>query len=160
METGLAEETLAVVEKYKVSYLAHDAEELSRVYSFESRLVAPGFELHGREKVRELWNGWFSALPDVSSTWGRIVVQGPMAMMEWTETGTHTGRLRLSIADIPSTGKTLSWRGVTILEIDDGTIAAHTWHFDRMELALQLLSTRSAVPLLRAVLRSRRSKFG
>lgn len=152
----LVDQTLALIERYKTNYLAHDAEELSGVYSPQCRLVAPGIELHGREEVRALWSAWFSAFPDVTSTWERVAVEGSLAMLEWTETGTHTGRLRLSVADIPATGKTLSWRGVTILETDDGGIASHTWHFDRLALALQLLGRRSALPLMRAVWASRR----
>lgn len=154
----LVDQTLAIIERYKANYLAHDAEELSGVYSPECRLVAPGIELHGREEIRTLWSAWFSAFPDVTSTWERVAVEGPLAMLEWTETGIQTGRLRLTVADIPATGKTLSWRGVTTLETDDRGITSHTWHFDRLALALQLLGTRSALPLMRAVLASRRSK--
>ena len=85
------------------------------------------------------------------------MIAGHVAVLEWTERGTHAGERRMPGAHLPATGKTLVWRGATILEIGDGVIDSHTWHFDRLELALQLLGLRSLVAFTRSVVRLRRS---
>lgn len=150
--------TLGVVEEYTAAYLARDATALSRLYSPRCRLVAPGISLERPGGVRAMWAAWFRAFPDVSSTFDRRVINGRVAVLEWTERGTHTGELRMAGAVVPATGKTVVWQGATILEIEDGLIASHTWHFDRLQLTFQLLSLRSLIALARTVLRLRREQ--
>jgi predicted ester cyclase len=69
----------------------------------------------------------------------RTIVEPGRFVLDWTERGAHLGRLRMGGFAIPTRGRSLSWRGVSIYELADGEIASVDYFVDRLVAAEQLV---------------------
>jgi hypothetical protein len=132
------------------AYHAHDARALGELYAPDSRLHFPGVELSGREAIRQMWAAWFRAFPDVASEVHEVLEFPGGYAVDWTERGTHSGRLRAAGFDIAATGRQLSWRGVSAYTIGTEGFDSVRYFVDRLDLALSLLSLRSLPGFARA----------
>ncbi len=105
-------------------------------------------ELRGRARVEALWAAWFQAFPDVESDILRTTDSRGVVAIEWEERGTHSGRLRVAGFDLRPSGRQFGWRGTSIYVLRDEVFESVTYHIDRLELALQLVTLRSIPALL------------
>ncbi len=69
--------------------------------------------------VGAMMNGFLAAFPNLRYTFDFFVVEDDMVVQRYTATGTQEGAL----GDLPATGRTATWTGINIFEIDCGRIA-------------------------------------
>jgi hypothetical protein len=103
------------------------------------KLVAPDFVEHtfqwtGLESMKQTVNMLFKGFPDLHVTIHDITAKGDKVWDHVTATGTHTGVYR----GIPPTGKKVSFTGIRIWRIVDGTVVERTSVYDLMDLHKQL----------------------
>lgn len=81
---------------------------------------------HGKEELRTFAKGVFAAFPDFKIKNTASFVAGNWAGIEWVFTGTHKGDL----PGMPATNKSVSIRGATILELQEGKIKRNSDYWD------------------------------
>jgi steroid delta-isomerase-like uncharacterized protein len=87
--------------------------------------------------VRDAFGRYLEAFPDLKLAVEDTFVQGNRAVQLWNAQGTHSGRFM----NIPSTGRTVTVRGVSILTIENSKIkrALHLWDVAEFLRAVRLL---------------------
>ncbi|MGN6743360.1 MAG: ester cyclase, partial [Amnibacterium sp.] len=73
---------------------------------------------------------WRTALPDVTGTITRLVVDGDLVAMEIRWRGTHTGPLATPGGEVPPTGRRIEVWATFWQEWRDGRIVAERHHLD------------------------------
>jgi steroid delta-isomerase-like uncharacterized protein len=90
-------------------------------------LIAPNFcwqypvspeAIRGKEKFRQVMEGFRSAFPDSEIHIDDEIAEGDKVVIRWTFSGTHKG----SILGIPGTDKKVKWTGITVYRIADGKV--------------------------------------
>jgi predicted ester cyclase len=112
----------------------------------EADLVTPDIEfvmpgapkVTGAQPVRQLWEAWRAAFPDMHAEAAHAVESGDTYAAETRFTGTHTGTLRSPQGEVPPTGKAVHWESADIVRFANGKIASwHVYH-DQMVILGQL----------------------
>ncbi|ELZ02150.1 ester cyclase [Natrialba aegyptia] len=88
----------------------------------------------GRPEIRESYNSFLTAFPDVSQTVENIVAEGDLVAVRITSRGTHTGEL----GGIEPTGKEIEVQQMFFARIEDGVIAERWFLPDNLSLLQQL----------------------
>jgi steroid delta-isomerase-like uncharacterized protein len=79
------------------------------------RDVALRMPVHGRPALRKAVQAYMTAFPDLHLEITSSTLDGPRLALEWTLTGTHSGRL----LGMPPTGRWTQTYGVTVTTFDD-----------------------------------------
>jgi steroid delta-isomerase-like uncharacterized protein len=105
---------------WAATWSSHDLDQVLALYTDDCIYedVPFGAINHGKEELRSFGDGIISGFPDVAFEMTSGFLAGSWAGGEWTMTGTHTGDL----PDLPATGKAISVRGSSIIELRDGKI--------------------------------------
>ena len=102
-------------------------------------LVLPGGEaLRGREQAGAYIAAMWSAFPDGALAFTTMVIAGNSAAVEITFSGTHTGPLASPQGTVPPTGKQVTLKSASILQIRDGLIASEHVYLDPTQMPEQL----------------------
>ncbi|WP_323174119.1 ester cyclase [Natrialba sp. PRR66] len=88
----------------------------------------------GRPAIRESYNSFLTAFPDVSQTVENIVAEGDLVAVRITSRGTHTGEL----GGIGPTGTEIEVQQMFFARIEDGVIAERWFLPDNLSLLQQL----------------------
>jgi steroid delta-isomerase-like uncharacterized protein len=96
--------------------------------------VTLGVVNHGKDELRAFGGLFLSGFPDVAFELTSQVAAGERAAGEWIMTGTHTGNL----PGLPATGRSISIRGASILELRDGKIRRCSDYWDMATLLRQV----------------------
>lgn len=88
----------------------------------------------GLEAIRESYESFLSAFPDVTQTVEHSVVHGDMVALHITSRGTHKGVLW----GIEPTGKEMEVQQMAFVRIEDGLIAERWFLSDNLMLLQQL----------------------
>lgn len=79
------------------------------------------------------------AFPDMKITTSVLVEDGATAVAEWRWQGTQKGRLTAPDGtEMPPSGRTLDFPGVSVLEVRDGNIAIMRDYWDNVAMMTQL----------------------
>lgn len=117
----------------------HDVETLVDLYAadYEGQDVIVVRPLQGRTDVRHHVHRYLHAFPDFEIEQDDLLLEDGRAALVWTAHGTHRG----SWMNIPPTGRTVVWKGITLLTIDDGHITSdcHMWDLAGMLRRIGLL---------------------
>jgi steroid delta-isomerase-like uncharacterized protein len=89
---------------------------------------------HGRDELRAFAELVFAGFPDVAFEMTSGFVADGWGGGEWIMTGTHAGDL----PDLPATRKSISVRGSTIIELDDGKVSRVADYWDLATLLRQI----------------------
>ncbi len=90
----------------------------------------------GRENIRAFFDELLTAVPDMDFKAERIMgVDDRIAVGEWSLKGTFTGG---PFQGIEPTGKTLSLRGVDIMEFEGDLMVHNTVYYDGLKFARQI----------------------
>jgi predicted ester cyclase len=122
------------------SYNGRDLERASDVVDENAEWlnVPLGLRYRGREGYRDFISGWVSAFADSRLFIGNQVVSGEYVITEFEGRGTHRGRLRFPMADIPPTGRPVEVKFCEVLQIRNARIIRGRLYYDLMGLMLQL----------------------
>lgn len=88
----------------------------------------------GREAIHDAVREMFTALPDLAFEMHAVRTGNNFAVLEWTMTGTHTG----DSPTLPATGRTISVRGVSVLEFAGAAIQRQHDYWDGYRFSSQL----------------------
>ena len=80
----------------------------------------------GRDGLREFWTSYRSTFGEMKSTFRNVFATEDRAALEWRTEGT-------------SNGDTVSYEGVSILEIEDGKVRRFRAYFDTRDLTPQVV---------------------
>jgi steroid delta-isomerase-like uncharacterized protein len=104
------------------------------------RITLPGGQLiSGKEEMsaheQQEWEGF----PDARVEVRQVIDQGSMAVAEYMWAATNTGPLNLPDGStLPATGKRIELPCVTVVEINDGLVAAERSYWNQMEAFQQM----------------------
>ena len=74
--------------------------------------------IQGSREFRHVIAGFRSAFPDSALRVEEEIAGGEKVVLRWTFSGTHKG----SFLGVPATGKRVTWTGITIYRIVDGSV--------------------------------------
>ena len=96
--------------------------------------LRPTKAIPGGEGQRKIAADFRRAFPDLRMSVDLILAEGDLVAARWTTTGTHTGRW----ADVPPTGRTMTFSGVNVFRFEDGKVVELWNHRDDLGLMQQL----------------------
>ncbi len=119
------EENLKRLDAAHVAFNAQDWDRYFELYAESAVYSGPGMPepLKGRAALREAFEVFHTALPDIRSTPERSFGQGDWVCMEYTVTGTHTGPLKGPGGEtIPATNEPFRTQGCGVYKFEDAEI--------------------------------------
>ncbi len=114
MSTDLYRQTVqALVDGWN----AHDIDRVTALYApdFEETDVALAEPQRGQEAIRRTMRRYLLAFPDLSLTADEIIIEGNCVALAWTIAGHQRGLM----LNIPATGRLVSVRGVSLMNLDE-----------------------------------------
>lgn len=132
-------DTKSVADAAIATFNDHDEAGIRALYADDAVFEAPGdAHLEGPDACTEYVMVWQRAFPDSKLIVTNETIAGDTAVHEFTFEGTHTGTLSGPGGDIPATGRSLSGRGVEIIEVADGKIVSFHLYYDQVDVMTQL----------------------
>ena len=92
----------------------------------------------GPEAYKQDYYRWREAFPDGECKVVNVIVDGDWAVVEFVNTGTHTGQLRSSLGTFPATGKKARVRYCSVMRVQDGMVLEGRDYYDSSTLIRQL----------------------
>lgn len=118
---------------------AHDIEAYLANQQPDVEFVLPGgVTLRGRDQLRPYVEAQWAAFPDTRLAFGTQVLSADSAATEVTVTATHSGPMSTPNGVLPPTGKSVTIKSVSILQIRDGMVASEHVYFDQLDFMTQL----------------------
>ena len=85
-------EILAALDRHQQAFKNRSAEALAACHAPESTFESQAAGVvHGREKIRGVYDYWLDAFPDLDFTWGDPVIDGDRVALFWHFKGTLQG---------------------------------------------------------------------
>ena len=105
-----------------------DVEALVEIHTEDCEVgnVAVSETFRGHDGLREFWTEYRKTFGEMRSTFRNVFATEEGAALEWTTEGT-------------SNGDTVSYDGVSILEIDDGKVSRFMAYFDTRDLTSKVV---------------------
>ena len=132
----MATDVKRIIEDYFAAVNAHNVERIASLFTddgiFED--VPWGIVHHGKEGVKANFSAEFAAIPDLKVERKTLFVAGDWAAAESVMTGTHTGDFPM----LPATGKSVSVRAASIIEMQGDKIKRNINYFNMASLMQQL----------------------
>ena len=94
----------------------------------------------GKEAYKADYHRWREAFPDGECKVENVIVSdsGDWAIVEFRNTGTHTGVLRSSLGDFPPTGRRAEVRYCSVMRVEDGKVVEGRDYYDSATIVRQL----------------------
>ena len=128
------------IDRYNRAWADHDVDAIVEMHTPDSV-----FENHttgdvnvGREAIGEALRGIFTVFPDLQFETRRAYIRDDLVVQEWTARGTHLGMMRRAGLEVEPTGKTVEYRGLDVIPIEDGLVARKDVYSDGVTLLRQL----------------------
>jgi steroid delta-isomerase-like uncharacterized protein len=131
VEQVLQRNITAINAKDLAAYLANQQPDVE--------FVLPGGEvLRGRDEAGAYIAAMWSAFPDGAIAFTSTVIAEDSAAVEITFSGTHAGPLISPAGTVPPTGKHVTVKSASILQIRDGLVASEHVYLDQAQMLTQL----------------------
>ncbi|MFT5530653.1 MAG: steroid delta-isomerase-like uncharacterized protein [Candidatus Poriferisodalaceae bacterium] len=135
-------ETERVVRVFHESWDLRDPERGMEVIADDCAFedVARGEKQPGKSAYKADYDRWREAFPDGLCRVENVIVSqdGEWAVVEFRNTGTHTGVLRSSLGDFAPTGKRSEVRYCSILRVKGGMVVEGRDYYDSATIVRQL----------------------
>jgi len=83
----------AILERHRGSFASRDSSRLAADHVETGTFSSPAAgTVTGRKHIREVYEYWLEAFPDMLFTWGEPIVEGNRAALFWKFTGTLSGK--------------------------------------------------------------------
>lgn len=92
----------------------------------------------GPEGYRQDYERWRTAFPDGTVEITRVIAEGDWVVVEFTNSGTNTGRLRTAIGDFPPTNRKIEVKYCSVMQIKDGKVISGCDYYDASTIIRQL----------------------
>jgi steroid delta-isomerase-like uncharacterized protein len=133
-------ELQAFIDRYNRAWNEHDVGAIVAMHTegsvFENHTT--GDVNVGREAIGNAIRGIFTVFPDLQFEWRRTYIRDDLAVQEWTARGTHLGKMNRSGLEVEPTGRTVEYRGMDIIPIENGLVARKDVYSDGVTLLRQL----------------------
>ena len=131
----------AIVRRYREIYNTDQFEKLSDVLAenFVPHTLLPGMT-PSLETYKQIHQMAKASFPDLLVTTEDLIAEGDKVVERWTQTQTHSGE---SFMNIPSSGKAITFSGISIYRIADGKIVEHWANMDMFGMMAQM----GAIPM-------------
>ena len=135
-------ETEKIVRQFHESWDMRDPDRGAQVIAedcdFED--IARGEKLPGKAAYRQDYYRWREAFPDGTCKVKNVIVSdsGDWAVVEFRNTGTHTGVLRSSLGDFEPTGKRAAVRYCSVMRVAGGKVIEGGDYYDSATIVRQL----------------------
>lgn len=128
------------IDRYNAAWNAHDVDAILEMHTGDSV-----FENHttgdlnvGKEEIGSAIRGIFTVFPDLEFETRRRYVRDDLVVQEWTARGTHLGKMTRSGVEVEPTGRSVEYRGMDVIPIEDGLVARKDVYSDGVTLLRQL----------------------
>lgn len=91
-------------------------------------------QAYGKDKLLQVIINYMRAFPDIHFEVDTLLEKNEQVVVCWTATGTHKGK----IMNIPATGKLVSFKGVSVLSIEDEKIKRVWYLWDQASMLRQM----------------------
>jgi steroid delta-isomerase-like uncharacterized protein len=131
-----AEDNLALVHRFLDEVVnTGNLDAIDTLFATDHMAHYPGFpSIHGQEAWKQLIAAYYSAFPDIHTTFEDEMAMGDKVVVRYTVRATHTG----PFMNIPATGKSVTYTGIAIFHIADGKIVEQWQEADQLGLMQQL----------------------
>ncbi|HEX2496954.1 MAG TPA: SgcJ/EcaC family oxidoreductase [Gaiellaceae bacterium] len=130
----------ALIDRYNAAWNAHDIETILELHTDDSV-----FENHttgdlnvGKEAIGGAIRGIFTVFPDLQFETRRRYVRDDLVVQEWTARGTHLGKMNRAGMEVEPTGRSVEYRGMDVIPIENGLVARKDVYSDGITLLRQL----------------------
>lgn len=133
-------DTLHVIQSWEVAQTKRDWKRFEALLAESVVLRAPGVPepLKGPRAVREFYQSFTDAFPDLDPDTQRRFAQGEWVFAEYAVSGTHKGPLVGGGQTIPPTNKRVKVPNATVYRVQAGKITEVHEYFDQLGLLTQL----------------------
>ena len=128
------------IDRYNAAWNDHDVDAIVEMHADDSV-----FENHttgdvsvGRDAIGTAIRGIFTVFPDLNFETRRQYVRDDLVVQEWTARGTHLGKMNRAGLEVEPTGKTVEYRGMDVIPIENGLVARKDVYSDGVTLLRQL----------------------
>ena len=128
------------IDRYNAAWNAHDVAAIVAMHTDDSV-----FENHttgdvnvGREAIGDAIRGIFTVFPDLEFETRRAYVRDDLVVQEWTARGTHLGKMNRAGLEVEPTGRSVEYRGLDVIPIEEGLVARKDVYSDGVTLLRQL----------------------
>ena len=130
------DEILDVLARRANAWRRLDLESLIADYAADAVIESPlaGGTTHGVEQIRQVFQTYFTAFPDLAMEEGEVLVDGERAVVMATFTGTDRG----GFMGMPATGRTVTIPVVFLYEFRDGKIVRDRRVYDFTGVLIQV----------------------
>lgn len=129
----------SVISELLEAWNSHDIERIEALHApkYEGIDVAQAGPCRGARGIHLSAASYLRAFPDLRLSREEIIIQDNRVAVIWTVRGTHEGKLM----GIPPTGRKVSVRGASLLEVEEGKISRglHIWDVAGLLRAMRLL---------------------
>lgn len=91
-------------------------------------------DFRGTKAMKEVVQAWLKGFPDLLVKNELIISENDLVSIQWSAKGTHRGEFK----DRKTTGKTVSYSGVTVYRIKNGQIVEYWAYLDMQHLLGQI----------------------
>ncbi len=133
-------ETERIVRIFHESWDMRDPERGAAVIADDCRFedVARAELLTGPEGYVRDYHRWRTAFPDGQLEITNVIIQDDRAVVEFVNTGTHTGTLLSNLGTFPPTGRVMKVRYCSVMRVADGKVIEGRDYYDSASIARQL----------------------
>jgi steroid delta-isomerase-like uncharacterized protein len=123
-----------VISAYGEAWNSHDVEAILRMHTEDSVFEnhTSGGKAVGKDAIREILQGVFSAFPDIRFETRRLYVRDGVVTQEWTATGTLSIPYTQGTITVQPTGRKVSWSGVDVIPFSGTLVARKDVYVDSM----------------------------
>lgn len=126
---------LKIVEKLFTAWNSHNPKKVLLCYHEDvSREDVSNHFAYGKQTLLKVVESYLHAFPDVCFQINEVVEKEERIVVCWTASGHHHGK----IMNIPATGKYISFKGVSILDIENERIRNAWYLWDEATMLRQM----------------------
>ena len=92
----------------------------------------------GPNGYRQDYERWRTAFPDGTVEITRVIAEGDWIVVEFTNSGTNTGRLRTARGEFPPTNRKIEVKYCSVMQIKDGKVISGRDYYDVNTIIRQL----------------------
>ncbi len=132
-----------ILDDYCAAWNDHDIEKMASFFAEDGIYESVSSEKvsQGKEDLQSEFNTLVNAIPDMKLELPSVFISGNMANCEWRMTGTHKG----DFPDLPATGRSISQRGDSVIEMSGNKIKRQTTYIDMLSFLRKLVPAQGSL---------------